>query len=90
MASFTYKALSSNGSVVSGSLDAGDRGEVLRQLDRKGLQPVSITVGADSAGSKKAAVKGAAKGNAKKEKVKEAADEVVSEGPIKLLSLIHI
>ena len=84
MASFTYKALSSNGSVVSGSLDAGDRGEVLRQLDRKGLQPVSITVGADSAGSKKAAVKGAAKGNAKKEKVKEAADEVVSEGPIKL------
>ena len=84
MASFTYKALSSNGSVVSGSLDAGDRGEVLRQLDRKGLQPVSITVGADSAGSKKAAAKGAAKGNAKKEKVKEAADEVVSEGPIKL------
>jgi len=84
VASFTYKALSSNGSVVSGSLDAGDRGEVLRQLDRKGLQPVSITVGADSAGSKKAAAKGAAKGNAKKEKVKEAADEVVSEGPIKL------
>ena len=84
MASFTYKALSSNGSVVSGSLDAGDRGEVLRQLDRKGLQPVSITVGADSAGSKKAAAKGAAKGNAKKEKVKEVADEVVSEGPIKL------
>lgn len=84
MASFTYKALSSNGSVVSGSLDAGDRGEVLRQLDRKGLQPVSIKAGANSAGSKKIATKGATKENVKKEKTKESADEALSEGPIKL------
>ena len=49
MASFTYKALSGSGSVVTGTLDAGDRGEALRQLDRKGLQPVTISQSAGGA-----------------------------------------
>ena len=40
MANFTYKALSGSGSVVTGTLDAGDRGEALRQLDRKTGQVV--------------------------------------------------
>ncbi|MEM9079847.1 MAG: type II secretion system F family protein [Verrucomicrobiota bacterium] len=42
MAVFTYKALETNGSVVTGELSAGDRGEALRKLDRKGLQPVKV------------------------------------------------
>lgn len=42
MAVFTYKALGSGGAVVTGELTAGDRGEALRQLDRKGLQPVKV------------------------------------------------
>lgn len=39
---FAYKALSSTGAVQSGQIDAGDRGEALRLLDRRGLQPVSL------------------------------------------------
>lgn len=42
MPAFTYKALGPGGGVQTGKLDAGDRNEALRLLDRKGLQPVSI------------------------------------------------
>lgn len=42
MPAFTYKALGANGAVENGQIDAGDRGEALRVLDRKGLQPVSL------------------------------------------------
>ena len=68
---------------MTGSLDAGDRGEALKQLGRKGLQPVSITMGADSgAASKKAPSKktGAASGKA----AKAVTEEVIPDGPIKL------
>ncbi|MGB6220989.1 type II secretion system F family protein [Haloferula sp.] len=40
---FAYKALSATGAVQTGQVDAGDRGEALRLLDRRGLQPVSLT-----------------------------------------------
>jgi len=39
---FAYKALASNGSVTTGELDAADRPEALKMLDRKGLQPVNL------------------------------------------------
>lgn len=39
---FAYKALSSKGSVTSGKIDATDRPEALRLLDRQGLQPVNL------------------------------------------------
>lgn len=42
MAIFNYKALGAGGSVVTGELSAKDRGEALRQLDKKGLQPVKV------------------------------------------------
>ena len=42
MAVFTYKALS-GGSITTGELDASDRREALRMLDKKGLQPVKLT-----------------------------------------------
>jgi type II secretory pathway component PulF len=42
MAVFSYKALNSKGAVSQGEIDAADRTDALRLLDRKGLQPVSI------------------------------------------------
>lgn len=85
MASFTYKALSGSGSVVTGSLDAGDRGEALRLLDRKGLQPVNITQAA--ADPKAAAAKAGAKKAAPvpaQASAQKASDKELPEGPIKL------
>lgn len=43
MPSFAYKALSAKGSVATGELEAADRSEALRLLDRKGLQPVNLS-----------------------------------------------
>jgi general secretion pathway protein F/type IV pilus assembly protein PilC len=39
---FAYQALSADGSVKSGSIEAADRGDALRQLARRGLQARSI------------------------------------------------
>lgn len=39
---FSYKALGPKGAVEQGQVDAGDRGEALRLLDRRGLQPVTL------------------------------------------------
>jgi len=73
---------------VTGSLDAADRGEVLRQLDRKGLQPVTINLDAASKAPPKAAPKPGAKPGAKPEPRASAkaktADEKIPEGPVKL------
>lgn len=43
MPAFSYKALGANGAMQTGQVDAGDRTEALRLLDRKGLQPVSLS-----------------------------------------------
>ncbi len=91
MSSFAYKALNGSGSLVTGSLDAGDRGEALRQLSRKGLQPVSLKAG-DSVGSAPAKTKSAAKKTSTKDLKpstgakpgKAVVDEEIPEGPIKL------
>ena len=80
MASFKYKALDSSGSIVAGELTAGDRGEALRQLDRKRLQPVSLNMDSGGAEPKKkgAAAKPAAPGKP------VVADEEIPDGPVKL------
>lgn len=39
---FAFQALAADGSVKSGSIEATDRGDALRQLSRRGLQPRSI------------------------------------------------
>ena len=57
MASFTYKALATNGAVQTGQIDAGDRNEALRLLDRRGLQPVSLKQSTAAAASKSKAKK---------------------------------
>ena len=84
MANFTYKALSGSGSVVTGTLDAGDRGEALRQLDRKGLQPVTISQssGGESPTAKAPKKKAASSVAAAPGKAKE--EEEIPDGPIKL------
>ncbi|MGE9267618.1 MAG: type II secretion system F family protein, partial [Verrucomicrobiales bacterium] len=86
MAVFSYKALAVGGAVSTGELTAADRGEALRQLDRKGLQPISLSAKAEAPVK---AVKSKAAG--KKEgkappKVKSAAksEATPSDGPLKL------
>ena len=64
--------------MTTGELTANDRGEALRQLDRKGLQPVSIKQKADEGGGQKksaSSAKPAAKANV---------EEVIPDGPVKL------
>ena len=39
---FSYKALGSDGAVSTGEIDASDRTEALRVLDRRGMQPVTL------------------------------------------------
>ncbi|MEN8694670.1 MAG: type II secretion system F family protein [Akkermansiaceae bacterium] len=85
MASFAYKALNTGGSVVTGELSAGDRGEALRQLSRKGLQPVKLTQ-ASTAPSKKEVKKGSSAAVTKGAKAaKVTAEEIeIPDGPVKL------
>ncbi|NNC88758.1 MAG: type II secretion system F family protein [Akkermansiaceae bacterium] len=91
MASFAYKALEGNGSVTTGEIDANDRGEALRILDRKGLQPVKLTqksgggAAAAPAAKKGGGAKPDARGAAPAEgKGKAAEGKPVPEGPVKL------
>jgi general secretion pathway protein F len=84
---FAYKALATNGSVTSGEIDAADRPEALRLLDKKGLQPVNLRESTSSApvakrGKDKAATKDDARPSAKA--AAGAKDEPIPDGPIKL------
>jgi len=94
---YAYKALSATGGVQSGEVDAADRPEALRVLDRRGLQPVSLKESASSSVSspaKKKAKNEAAPAPAKpkaapKDSAKAKAsgkdpDEKTSDGPLKL------
>ena len=77
MAFFSYKALSTNGTVAIGEIEASDRTEAMRVLDKRGLQPVTIKE-ASKAASKKVATK-----PKRKEYVGDKA-EVSDDGTIKL------
>ncbi|MGL4399630.1 MAG: type II secretion system F family protein [Luteolibacter sp.] len=83
---FAYKALASNGSVTTGEVDATDRPEALRMLDKKGLQPVNLKETAAAASAKKTSASTKSKADDKdapkgKEESKETA---IPDGPIKL------
>lgn len=88
MPNFAYKALAANGSVTTGEIEAVDRPEALRVLDKKGLQPVNLKETASAAAPKK--TNGAAKGKAKPEETEkpkskaDAKDADIPDGPIKL------
>lgn len=91
MAVFTYKALA-GGAVTTGEIDAQDRREALRILDRKGLQPVKLTESGGGAPPKAKRVKAPSQ-EAKPRKDTDTApgttkatgtSEDIPEGPIKL------
>lgn len=83
---FAYKALATNGSVTTGEIDAADRPEALRVLDKKGLQPVNLKEVAAAVSAKKtndssklkAEQTGALRGKT------EAKEAPIPDGPIKL------
>ncbi len=81
---FNYKALATNGSVTTGEIDAADRPEALRVLDKRGLQPVSLRE--SSTPSAAAAKKSGKKENApaRTARSSEAAEDKIPDGPIKL------
>lgn len=75
---FAYKALATNGSVTIGEIDAADRPEALRVLDRKGLQPISLKETSAAATAKKT------NGKAMADNKAEAKETAIPDGPIKL------
>jgi general secretion pathway protein F len=83
---FAYKALAANGSVSTGEIDAADRPEALRVLDKKGLQPVNLKEIAAAVSAKKTTGNAKSKPEAadsSKPKA-EAKDAPIPDGPIKL------
>ena len=76
---FSYKALSTNGTVATGEIEAADRPEALRTLDRRGLRPVNVKESAKVIPAKK---KEAAPVR-RKEKTGEK-EEVSTSGELKL------
>jgi len=86
---FAYKALAANGSVTTGEIDASDRPEALRVLDRKGLQPVNLKETASAAATKKTTANNnkAKSREAERSKSKpraESKEAPIPDGPIKL------
>ncbi len=88
---FAYKALSASGGVQSGEIDAADRPEAMRVLDRRGLQPVSLKESANSTlapAKKKAANEPAPKASQKNAAAKDRAmkegEDKTPEGPLKI------
>ena len=81
---FAYKALAANGSVTTGELDATDRPEALRMLDRKGLQPVNLKETAAAVSAKKTTGNAKSKPDETDRSKPEAKEAAIPEGPIKL------
>ncbi len=81
---FAYKALSTNGSVTTGEIDAADRPEALRVLDKKGLQPVNLRETSSAVPTRK--TNGKSKDNEMPRQTgkAETAEDAIPEGPIKL------
>ena len=83
---FAYKALATNGSVTTGEIDAADRPEALRKLDRKGLQPVNLKETSSAVSARKTTNgKSKEKADALRSDAKaDSAEDAIPEGPIKL------
>lgn len=84
---FSYKALSSNGTVATGEIEAPDRPEALRVLDKRGLQPVNLKESSRAAlvksSSKEPKKKETALTPRRKERSSEKEDDI-PDGPLKL------
>lgn len=83
---FAYKALAANGSVTTGEIDASDRPEALRMLDRRGLQPVNLkeTSSASAASAQKNNVKAKSDEAARSAAKADSKEAPIPDGPIKL------
>lgn len=81
---FAYKALAANGSVTTGEIDAADRPEALRVLDRKGLQPVNLRETAAAVSARKSSGSAKAKAEESDRSKPDAKEAAIPEGPIKL------
>jgi general secretion pathway protein F len=82
---FAYKALASNGTVTQGEIDATDRPDALRVLDRKGLQPIDLKQTAAVSAKKTASESKPSAHESSRSKEDAAAKEAkIPDGPIKL------
>ncbi|MES2477085.1 MAG: type II secretion system F family protein [Verrucomicrobiota bacterium] len=81
---FAYKALAANGSVTTGEIDASDRPEALRLLDRKGLQPVNLKESAAAPKKVKTNSKAKAEETPRAKAKADNEEAPIPEGPIKL------
>lgn len=83
---FAYKALSSTGAVQTGEVDAADRPEALRVLDKRGLQPVSLKESSSATSAKPKAKESASPVSkpSPKPAAKESDDAKTADGPLKL------
>jgi len=83
---FAYKALATNGSVTTGEIDASDRPEALRVLDKKGLQPINLKEVAVAATAKKNGGNTLKndKANDRLAAKSETKETAIPDGPIKL------
>jgi type II secretory pathway component PulF len=79
---FAYKALAANGSVTTGEIDAADRPEALRLLDKRGLQPVNLR---ETSGAVAKRGNNSKSDPKEKSSAKSASDsDAIPDGPIKL------
>jgi len=86
---FSYKALGTDGAVSTGEIDASDRTEALRVLDRRGMQPVSLRQSSSAMPkAKQRNGRKSGKDTAPQSKSKSAASKVeeadIPEGPVKM------
>ncbi len=84
MPTFSYKALSASGGVTTGEIEAADRPEALKVLDRKKLQPVSLKENSSSSLRVKPNSKSKTDKAAPQPAAAKTEEEAIPEGPIKL------
>jgi general secretion pathway protein F len=80
---FSYKALATNGTVATGEIEALDRPEALRVLDKRGLQPVNLKESLRAAPVKSLKRKETAITPRRKERSSEKED-TLPDGPLRL------
>jgi len=80
MPSFSYKALTANGSVSTGELKADDRAGALRVLGKRGLQPVKLTESAAGSSDQKTKLKPSKPSGAERNERSKAASSAKSDG----------
>lgn len=84
MATFTYKALEKNGKIDTGEIKAEDRPEALKVLERRGLQPVKLSLKAPAAAGEEQKGSGGASGKKIKVDMGERSGRRDEQGLLKL------